>query len=254
MKKRKPKQAKKRCSVEERLDTMSSTLMAMKDLLVQNGIVIPSDRCTPTTSSGKKKAVGSGKNTSNQSGSETTIYQNALDKIETRSEIVDSEITFKVKENQALQPADCPVDNKRDSSSSEERIDTSDELMDVNLAIDLNEKFIADCAQEAENSRKRSYPEEARPTAREQAEDKIRQAEASKICMLTTPGKDRFNVFESRFNGGTAMQHSSLVDENYVIVGRISMRTFKIGLGGESMWTSASYFPKRDYITVMSKG
>ena len=35
--------------------------------------------------------------------------------------------------------------------------------------------------------------------------------------MLATPGKSNFD--EIRFNGGTAMQHSSIVDECYMTIG-----------------------------------
>ena len=49
--------------------------------------------------------------------------------------------------------------NKRDSSSSEEHIDSSEELIDIDM--DVHDKFIADCAAEATaaKNRKRSYPE-----------------------------------------------------------------------------------------------
>ena len=36
--------------------------------------------------------------------------------------------------------------------------------------------------------------------------------------MLVTPG-NQYTNFDSRFNGGTANQHSSIVDENYVMIG-----------------------------------
>ena len=68
------------------------------------------------------------------------MYCNALEKINNESraavtmQVVDSEIEFKIKDS-----------NKRDSSSSEEAVNTSDELMDV----DFSEKLIAKCAAEA---------------------------------------------------------------------------------------------------------
>ena len=52
------------------------------------------------------------------------------------------------------------LNQKRESSSSDDQddhIDTSDELIDMDM--DLNDKFIADCEAEA-NRRKRSLPNE----------------------------------------------------------------------------------------------
>ena len=52
----------------------------------------------------------------------------------------------------------CYVEtDKRDSTSSEEeRIDTSNEIIDTEL--DINEKFIAGQAKDNNNNRKRSLP------------------------------------------------------------------------------------------------
>ena len=61
-----------------------------------------------------------------------------LEKIDSHEVVVDPEITFKI---------DDKSKEHRNSSSSEERIDTSDELMEVDL--DINDRFIADCKEEA---------------------------------------------------------------------------------------------------------
>ena len=58
---------------------------------------------------------------------------------------------------------------------------------------------------------------------REDAENMIRQAEANKIQMLGTSGNrfDQLECLESNemhFNSASAMQPSSLVDENYIVV------------------------------------
>ena len=100
--------------------------------------------------------------------------------------------------------------------SSEDRIDMSDELMEVDM--DLNDKFIAECAEEARR-RKRALPEEdnIRSTAQIQADAQIREAEAAKIRMMGTPGTS--NLMHDQFNGFTAKQHSSVVDENYMMIG-----------------------------------
>ena len=131
---------------------MSSTLLAMKELLVKSGITDKTDNQAGKKSSSKEKE-GKGKVMSD-ARSETMVYENALNKVtEENDQIVDSEITFCIREssNQDEQL------NKRESSSSEDRIDTSDELLEV----ELNDNFIADCAAEAVvNNRKQSYSEE----------------------------------------------------------------------------------------------
>ena len=73
----------------------------------------------------------------------------------------DSKFVMK-KESRTVVVRSKENEQKRDSTSSEEQVDTSDDLMDV-------EMFIADYAAEARN-RKRPHPAEDddRPGAREQ--------------------------------------------------------------------------------------
>ena len=110
----------------------------------------------PSTSQEKPKRNQGGGDRGNMTciptNSDTTIYNNALNQVgEDESEDVDPEITFKQTEISGN-------DNRlRESSSSEDRIDTSDELMDVD--VDVHDKFIADCEMEA--NRKRSLQVEA---------------------------------------------------------------------------------------------
>ena len=88
--------------------------------------------------------------------------------------------------------------------------------------MDINDKFIADCQAEA-NRRKRSYPVDAeerderaepeRMSPKSRAEAIIQEVEASKIRMLNTSGRHELNL-----NYGTATQHSSIVDENYMLI------------------------------------
>ena len=145
----------KRDSVEQKIDTLSTTLSALQDFMMKN--VIPRGKAKDKKKNAERmkvKPVG-GKNVPcelSQTNSETTIYHNVLDKIPTENQIqefeeiqVDQEITF--------------VNHKsknRDSSSSEDRIDMSDELIEV----DINEQFIVDCARDVENRQKRPYAED----------------------------------------------------------------------------------------------
>ena len=125
------------------------------------------------------------------SQSETTIYQNALNQTAVSPEqiiqVVDEEISFK-KNNQPHTERFDQFDkiNKRDSSSSEECIDTSDKLIDMEM--DVHDKFIADCASE-ERRHKQQQPGENREQqqcneAIERSDDMIREAEATKIRVI----------------------------------------------------------------------
>ena len=132
--------------------------------------------------------------------------------------IVDPEITFK----------------KRGSSSSEERIDTSDEMIDAEVTDQINQNdfntdFIVD---RADNDRRRSTSGNGKyngddiqvPDAQHRqqrkgqveqspkafADDMIREAEASRARLQATPGKQL--LFSEQF-------HSTVVDENYTMIG-----------------------------------
>ena len=87
------------------------------------------------------------------------------------------------------------------------------------MDVDCNQ-FITDCAAEAARCKK-GYPEERQqPDAKDVSDEVIRQAEAAKIRMLATPGNDEiFGNPNNRFNGATVNQHSSIVDESYIMVG-----------------------------------
>ena len=221
-------------SVEQRLNTMSSTLLAIKELMEESGILQSNHhpKADADANRSKKNKEHPGKSGNgilaipelNQSNSETTIYHCVLQKEAIPHEVmlpveadgqghveVDSEVAFKVTQ---------PIDKNSQwfSSSSEDQVDTSDEL--IELEMDINDRFIADCAREAAaNKRKWSHPEDVNQDQlevtqmgpKEKAEQVTRQAEASKAMMLATPGTSNQPGW-----GMSAMQHSSLVDEKYV--------------------------------------
>ena len=100
------------------------------------------------------------------SNSETTIYRNLLDKTDDFSDNddkgqgqdvvtqqVDQEITFRLKKN-------------RGSSSSEDHVNTSDELINIDC-----DKFIADCADQA------ARQTEPRPDTQNEVENPFRRGE-----------------------------------------------------------------------------
>ena len=179
------------------------------------------------------------------SASETTTYQNVLERVDAGpqviiQEVVDDEIIFnkrgKSDELTNEEGQGWTEDVRHVSSSSEE-------LMDIDL--DINARFIADCQAEARR-RKRSHSGEAigavkadvsilqtNPcSARDKAEDAIREAEASRALVLATPGNYQpdLNQLNNHMQGTTlqgnvqlqgltAMQHLSMVDECYLVIG-----------------------------------
>ena len=140
-----------RKSMEEKLDTLSDALFGLKEMFLQK---TQGDQGDTSDKKKKDKHAGSSARgrsagrTSNNSNSDTTVYQNALPRIDQESNQVqvDNKISFKKKSN-------------RDSSSSEDRMDTSDEMLefDIQHHDELNQRFISDCEEEAWH-RKRGYP------------------------------------------------------------------------------------------------
>ena len=222
-------------SVEQQLATMSTTLLAMQEIMVKNGLTPNMASCQESGESfGDQHKVIRTKGQSDHksqpgegitSSSVTTIYQNALNKELSSDQPTDVEI-FRADSEIAFKLKAADLGGKRDSSSSEEdRVDTSDEFMEDldghNNTINVD-NFIADCETEA-NRRRQSMTasnKEVRNTGHEQADEIIHEAEASKARILATQGNcHRRLSLLNRYNGNSAMQHSSLVDENYMSIG-----------------------------------
>ena len=145
-------------SVEERLDTMSSTLLAMKEITEKSGILDPQKLISDNLNLHKEKKLGKSMakadEQANLSISETTIYRSALQKeasVDKQGGLVnmdwqvDPEISFKPQESENVK--------NRFSSSSEEPVDTSDEMID-DIGMAFNDRFIADCESRLLLSRK----------------------------------------------------------------------------------------------------
>ena len=136
---KKQEKERHRASMEAKLDSLTSSLQVMQDLMVKKGII--GEAANREKQDGKEKQL--------DDMSETTVYCNAvlqLDKTKHVDQLqVDREISFKITE-------------KRDSSSSEDRIDTSDELMEIEDGFNETktqqtnidpEKFIVECMERA---------------------------------------------------------------------------------------------------------
>ena len=134
--KRKHKKAKKKekRSMEAKIDQLSNAILVMQNMMTKMGYVQEDTKRTEVSNKSKGKK-GKQPENDESDNSDTTIYKNVVEK-ELTYERVDPEISFKEKPQ------------NRDSTSSEDKIDTSYDLMEVD--IDINERFIADCAAEAE--------------------------------------------------------------------------------------------------------
>ena len=99
---------------------------------------------------------------------------------------VDEEIAFKK----------SSVNKNRDSSSSDEKMDTSDEIADIEIELnDMNEHFIADCKQEAKRRRSslldHREEDDDGMVAKCNSDEIIRSVEAAKARIMTTPGRNQ---------------------------------------------------------------
>ena len=200
----------KRASItkmESKIDSLSNSLQVLQEFMMKQQKEKQGNALV-TVSKGKKtdKNSQSAKTgmVTEVSQSDMTIYQNFLEKIDDNNDgqinevQVDPEITFKKGKQ-----------TKRDSSSSEDHVDTSDDMIEMD--VDFNDRFIADCEQEAQRICN-SFAED-RVTATEvqnQAANYIKEAEAAKARILNTPGKT-LDFSQSPL--------SANVDDNYIIVG-----------------------------------
>ena len=87
----------KRKSMEDKIDTMSNTLMAWQQMMMEKGLISNQAAENSMERSGKSSKKMKG-NETEISASETTIYHNVLDKQVNRVIEVDPEIMFRVQD------------------------------------------------------------------------------------------------------------------------------------------------------------
>ena len=169
--------------MENKINTLSNVLFGLQEMVKGKSF---GDKRGKNNKAGKQGPVES----SDISQSVTTIYHNALEPLQIadgQQVVIDPEISFK----------------KGDSSSSEDRVDTSDEFMVVDVDENKNgneyehrefvvEGFIQTNERRHSCSGDRGVPhQEQSPqrTAKQLADDMIRDAKASRARILNTPGK-----------------------------------------------------------------
>ena len=165
----------KRQSMKEKIDMISCALSSLQDIMLKKGFLEDGQSLE-----GKKLAKGSTERGKDQadldnSVSETTIYRSAVEKednppiAEFEKVDVDSEITLKLKK-------------LRDSTSSEEPIDTSDEMIDFEMPADFDNVTFAGRTKTRRPPNKGQAPREAAPPVRRRREGFVRQKPPRWIC------------------------------------------------------------------------
>ena len=152
--KKKKGKCEKRVSMEKKLDTLSSNLQAMQDMMLQKGFFMEKpDKTGDSKRSDTRSDRGGKTNENSDNESDITIYQNAVRKV--TQDNSDKQVQVTVDPEKSFK-----VIRKRDSLSSEDKIDTSDELIEVdNFRDDVHSHFIAECQAQAANQQR----DEARP-------------------------------------------------------------------------------------------
>ena len=218
----------KRKSVHDQIETLTSAVVSMQNLMMQKGFFSENPTVQPDMSQRSKKGKNVERGLDQQimineqndgTNSETTIYHNAVQKDigSTETVEVDQEISFK-------------LNRLRDSTSSEEQGDTSGETMETEFSPPTV------IAGGQEHSCRPSAKARIGPRQNLQpAEEVVRKAEAGKARMFATPGNEICNIngvhnsndiidsFLNQERGrceaekvAAMVSQSTLVDENYM--------------------------------------
>ena len=199
-------------NIEKKIEQLSNNLIAMQNLMMQQqrqqnemrGKQTLASRVTNEGFKNDQVEESGDSNTLRGGKSATTIYKQALE-FQEDVNMVDEQDNNK----------------KRDSSSSEDHVNTSDELMEID---DEAERFINNCIVESQvrkpDQRRAIANEEPQPSTSgyrqprplTRGEEMVREAETAKARMLATSGNKPPNFTDMRV-------HATAVDEEYVVVG-----------------------------------
>ena len=197
-----------RRSMEEKLDSLTNSVQAMQQLIMQKGYIDSgTGECDQTMSLVQNTNV----HEKRANGPETTIYQNAIQPaMQLNGEQLPNELDS------------VNAANKRNSSSSEDDpIDTSDELIEADIA----GKFIKECLITSDkrtrggtpghNEQRETSPDDSQPStshhdeALERAEQMVKEAESAKARMFGIPGN----------NNMVAIKQATIFDDDYMSIG-----------------------------------
>ena len=237
-----PRRRGDRRSLEKQLEQMSSTLMVMQNFMIKKGM-FDDERGSPSKASPqKKKSKKSSEyppktHTELISNSDTTIYNNILREVDdvndteqlidpvTRyqdgfeMETVDSEVAFKIRKERPDRDANVTLpEERRESSSSDDKIDTSDELMEVDC-----DNLIA------EGREKTTKEQDAKAKAGDTPSARCREFQSDKLIRESEENQQRPNVNPGNYNyllshvggdnGNMTHSRSTDVDDNYLAIG-----------------------------------
>ena len=173
----------------------------LKDVVEKGGVL------TTDGVAGKGKVLPS-----DLSGSATTVYHNLISQIQDTGE-VDDEVTSNFK--------NARIDRQ---SSSSDKIDTSDDMMNIDC-----DQFIAECRDLAKNgSHERELDNNINPY--ERGEERPKDADRKKDKLEATPGRQRVHEFlginrtpleqnANKVTLGSSAQLFQNVDEEYMSIG-----------------------------------
>ena len=237
---KKPDEKFNMAQIEEKIDSAVSKLSHTLNQFMENCAKANAERNRPNSAANQnsgarpkgKSILVNDNSSAKESSSEVTIYDRA------------------VKKEKDSIPASVEKPKNRQSSSSDELIDTSDELLveanNLSDQIDINLNIIAEKTKQQqrqdETGRRgdRFYEEEPRAgssrqcgdrqqpvertpdeIANDRADQLVRQAEASKARILDVPGKlvGHSIDIDSQIDNASDRVRSVDVDEDYLVVG-----------------------------------
>ena len=199
----------------DKIEKLSDALLAMQYMMLKKGVFELQQETGRSVKLPGKNKQGNKVDKSSGSNSVTTFYQNAVEKVSEPRVIPqqlilrdDPEISFK-------------AIHLRDSTSSENQVDTSNELIDI----DLNNVVGGDDKARQPNEGGR---QPTGRTAKDKGDDVLKEVEAAKARMYATPGEETSDMVDRFLNDfrfkqwdrqQCANHPSALVDENYLVMG-----------------------------------
>ena len=201
--------------MDDKIEKLSDALLVMQDMMLKKGVFEPQQEMGKSIKPTGKNKQGNKVDKSSGSSSVTTIYQNSVEKV----------LELRVVPQQLILRNDPEISFKtthlRDSTSSEDQVDTSDELIDIDLNNVVGGKDKA--RQPNEGGR-----QPAVRMVKDKGDDALKEAEAAKARMYATPGEETSDMVDRFLNDFRFKQldrqqctnhPSALVDENYLVMG-----------------------------------
>ena len=214
-------QGRKRLSMEEKIDKLSNSIVEMQNIILKRSKMDETEERDHSRERSKSRSILE---------EDRDARQRSRDKGETNPterELIEQEINTRFSGSEttvyrnAVQPVQLQLnkgDKRISSSSEEEQVNTSDEMFE-----ETNDQFINNFIQGVRadeygghgNEDEGATGGERRPNAGvDRARQLVKEAENAKAKMFRTPGKDANEIEILR-----SMLQALLVDEKYLMVG-----------------------------------